>query len=240
LKWTPPGSPFPGFVCPENDCGIPKFDRPAVTAEVEQSYAFAPPVFEVPAEDESAQPLPTPAPIYPGEYSGNVFASLSDLSSLISPPSDPNDIVVSVRGFASADADSVSVDIDTYASPSTVSPASIDTIVAGLRRLPLHATIDESPGALIFISTRPHAPRTRADGYHGTSARSRRRPLRGVKRPVILASRRRSLAPSLRTPARRSRLALEDAIARARVDLAKRGFAAHAVRLVYAVRRPRR
>jgi hypothetical protein len=76
-------------------------------------------------------------------------AALSDLPSLISSLSDPNDIVVSVRGFASVGADSVSVDTDTYASPSTVSPASIDTIVAGLRRLPLQATIDESPGELI-------------------------------------------------------------------------------------------
>jgi hypothetical protein len=65
-KWTPPGSPFPGFVAPGNDCGIPKFGPPPVTAEVEQSYSFAPPVFEVPAEDESAQPLPTPTAIYPG------------------------------------------------------------------------------------------------------------------------------------------------------------------------------
>jgi hypothetical protein len=235
-KWAPPGSPFTGFDAPGDDCGMPKFGRPPLTAEVEQSYFFVPPVFEVSAEDESAQPRPTPTPIYPGEYSGNVVPSRSDPPSLIDPPSDPNDVVVSVRGFGSVDADSVSVDIETYASPSTVSPASIDTIVASLRRLPLHATIDESPAALIpFEDDFTHV------GHAQMDITAPPRDLDAVRRAVNEAAHRAGLkaeiartvvADSCETLESR---ALEDAIARARVDLAKRGFAGHDFRLIYAV-----
>ncbi len=138
---------------------------------------------------------------------GNVVPSLSDLPSLIRLPSDPNDIVVSVRGFESVDADSVSVDIDTYASPSTVSPASIDTIVAGLRRLPLHATIDESPGVLIsFQRDLTHV------GHAQMDITASPRDLGAVRRVVDEAARHSGLKAEIartvvRTPARRSRLA---------------------------------
>ncbi len=239
-KWTTPASPFPSGYAGAGDCGMPKFGRPPLTAEVEQSYSFAPAAFDVPAEGENAQPLPTPTPVYPGEYSRRDAPSIAVPPSLVVPPADPNEILVSVRGYASVDADSVSLSIDTYASTSAVAPASIDTIVAGLRRLPLHATIDESPGSVIPFPLSPYGADFTLVGRAQVDIAEPPRDLDAVRHIVNEAARRNDLKAEIaRTVVANScealeARALEDAIARARIDLAKRGYAARALRLLYA------